>query len=120
MQPKRRFTALTDQRHIPPLTGGVLQVQAARSPKRETIGNRIMRGMETVLVKGAVLLGMTIGVCTGAFGPAGITLTTVDPLSPTVTYSRPADLPRIAALTTFVGAKVTVVNTSGNTINKVV
>ena len=56
----------------------------------------------------------------GAFGAAGVTLTTVDPLSPTVTYSRPADPPRIAALTTFVGAKVTVANTSGNTINKVV
>ena len=79
-----------------------------------------MRGIETVLVKGAVLIGTTIGVCTGAFGAAGVTLTTVDPLSPTVTYSRPADPPRIAALTTFVGAKVTVLNTSGNTINKVV
>ncbi|MBA2547433.1 MAG: hypothetical protein H0V16_03105 [Burkholderiaceae bacterium] len=71
-------------------------------------------------MKVAVLIGALFGFCAGAFAAAGVTLTTVDALSPVVTYSRPANPPRIAALTTFVGAGVTVANTSGNTINNVV
>jgi hypothetical protein len=68
------------------------------------------------------LVTALVGLCAaqGAFAAAGITATDVAARSTTVTYSRPADPPRIAALTTYVAYSVTVRNTSGNTINNVV
>lgn len=75
-----------------------------------------MRWLEARLVLALVGIGATQGVNAAA----GITATNVDVLSPTVTYSRPADPPRIEALTTYVAYSVTVSNSSGNTINNVV
>lgn len=68
------------------------------------------------------LVATLVGLCAahGAFAAAGITATNVFPLSTTVTYSRPADPPRVSALTTYVAYSVTVSNVSGNTINNVV
>jgi hypothetical protein len=78
-----------------------------------------MRGLGNVF-KGAVFLAGLAGAATSAFGAAGLTAATVDPLSPVVTYSRAANPPRISALTTYIGYTVVVSNTSGNTINNVV
>jgi hypothetical protein len=78
-----------------------------------------MRGMGNAF-KGAVFLAGMVGATTSAFGAAGVTTADVEPLSPVVTYSRAANPPRIAALTTYIGYTVVVNNTSGNTINNVV
>jgi hypothetical protein len=67
-----------------------------------------------------VFIGALLGASSGAFAAAGLTSATVEALSPVVTYSRPADPPRIAELKTYIGYRVVVNNTSGNTINNVV
>lgn len=79
-----------------------------------------MRGTKVGLVRGAVFIGALLGASSGAFAAAGITSATVEALSLTVTYSRAADPPKIAELKTYIGYRVVVNNTSGNTINNVV
>jgi hypothetical protein len=78
-----------------------------------------MRGMKLGLARGAVFIGALLGASSGAWAAAGITSATVEALAPVVTYSRLANPPRIPALTTYLAYRVTVNNTSGNTINNV-
>ncbi len=54
-----------------------------------------------------------------ALAGAGQLTTTVTPLSPAVTYSAPATATR-AALDTYVGYRVLIANSGGNTINRIV
>lgn len=56
----------------------------------------------------------------GAWAGAGTLTVTVEPLAPNVTYSTPATAaPLRPALDTFVGYRVSIANTGGNTINNI-
>jgi len=60
------------------------------------------------------------GIATSAFAGAGVLTSIVEPLSTNVTYSRDAVVsPPRPALTIFVGYRVSIANTGGNTINSI-
>jgi hypothetical protein len=77
---------------------------------------RAMRGMERA-IKAAVLATTLLGA-SGAMAAAGEVTTIVTPVSTNVTYSSAAS-GGVPPLNTFVGYTVSMVNASGNTINKV-
>lgn len=66
----------------------------------------------------ALAAGLAILASASAFAGAGQVSTVVTPLSPDVTYSI-AETPTTPALTTWVGYKVEIANTGGNTINAI-
>lgn len=75
-----------------------------------------MRNLKTL----SVLLFATLGGVTSAHAGAGLITTTVEPLSPAVTYSSTnADPAPSGALITHVGYRVTIRNDGGNTVNNI-